>query len=243
MAPAEILQSVSGCLHDISLSYGLPLSLFLAGLVGGMTHCVAMCGPFVLSQTGKVEKIGQAFLLPYHLGRLTTYTILAVLLGSVLNAAFLFLPVRTLIVVPILCLAGILFIVSAFPSLMRLFPWATRLGGRALIPYQSMARSVAFLSQNPSGIKKFLMGIILGFMPCGLVLSALMAASTAENGLSAGLAMAAFGVGTMPALMATGLGGGFLKTKFPVTMQRVTQVFMVWSGLWLFALAGMMLMS
>jgi len=60
-------------------------ALFAAGLVGGVGHCAGMCGPFVLAQAearlaavpaarlGEFHRVAGAALLPYHLGRLTTY--------------------------------------------------------------------------------------------------------------------------------------------------------------------------
>src|SRR3990170_584399 len=60
-------------------------ALFAAGLVGGIGHCAGMCGPFVLAQAearlaavpaarlGELHRVAGAALLPYHLGRLTTY--------------------------------------------------------------------------------------------------------------------------------------------------------------------------
>ena len=239
MNSLHLLQSIGSCMHDITVSHGLPLSLFIAGLVGGFTHCVAMCGPFVLSQTGHIEKIRDSILLPYHLGRITTYTVLAVLLASVLNLAFLFLPIRAYIIAPVLMTAGLIFVIGAFPSLGRLFPWLVDL--RVSVPYRFLSKGFARLSENKGVFQKFFMGMLLGFVPCGMIVAALMAATTAPSAMQAGIAMAAFGLGTMPALIVTASSGQILKRKFPRTMQRVSQGLMVWSAIWLFALAGMVL--
>src|SRR3990167_133338 len=73
---------------------GLPGSLFLAGLAGSLVHCVGMCGPFVLGQVmadatagtagnyGEWRRLAGASLIPYHLGRLTTYTMLGAAAGA-----------------------------------------------------------------------------------------------------------------------------------------------------------------
>lgn len=239
MNPAEILQTVGSCMHGITISHGLYLSLFLGGIVGGFTHCVAMCGPFVLSQTGQVRKLNKSLLMPYHLGRITTYTIMAILFSSVLNLAFLFLPIRAFIIAPILMIAGVIFLVVAFPGLAKLFPWAGNI--RIAAPYQFVTRQFERLSSRDGFISRYLMGLVLGLMPCGLIVSAVMAAATADHPLKAGLAMMVFGAGTMPALMMLGLSGQALTKKYPAAMKRVTQGMMVWSGLWLFAIAGFVL--
>lgn len=239
MIQTDLIETIGSCLHEVTLTRGLPLSLFTVGLVGGFMHCTTMCGPFVLSQTGHLQKPSQAMLIPYHLGRITTYTLLAVLLSSVLNLAFLFLPIRAFIIAPILMTAGLIFFINAFPSLGKIMPWLVDL--RFSMPYSIISRGFSKLSGSNNFVKKYLTGVLLGFMPCGMVVSALMAASTAPNTGQAALAMMAFGAGTMPALMATAFGAELFKTRYPVAMRRVTQGMMVWSGLWLFAMAGFLL--
>lgn len=240
MSSTSFLQTAAGCVHEISLSHGLPLSLFLAGLVGGFTHCTAMCGPFVLAQSeGQIQKMSKSLLLPYHLGRITTYIAMAMVFASLLNVAFLFLPVRALVVAPLLMTAGLIFILTAFPSVGRFFPWLVNL--QLFVPYRWLEKIFTHLSTDATVLKRYALGLLLGFMPCGMIVSALMAASTAPSALEAGFAMAAFGVGTVPALVLVAFGGQALQGKYPVFARRARQVMLVWSGLWLFLMAGFML--
>lgn len=230
---------IGQCIHDIAVSHGLIISLFLAGLVGGGTHCVGMCSPFVLAQVDgsvKIGKIGSALLLPYHFGRMTTYVLLAVLVSSVVNLAFVFSGLKSLIAAPLLMLAGVIFLVSAFPRLSNVFPWVARI--RVSIPYVFVARLSSKLMNNPGTIKRYFLGVLLGFMPCGLVVSALLASSTAGSTLESAVAMGAFTVGTMPALILVAFGGHKFKQIYPNAAVIVNQVAMMISGLWLFALAG-----
>ena len=233
---------IAQCISDFTTSYGLPVSLFLAGLVGGFTHCAGMCSPFVLGQVrGDVEvrRLSGALLFPYHLGRMFTYVFLVVLFSSFLNLAFLFSEARVLVTAPLLMLAGLLFLVSAFPVLGQVFPWVVRM--QVIQPFAFVSRVASNLMVVGSAPKKFLLGGILGFMPCGLVVSAIMAAATAPNVLYAGAAMAAFAVGTMPALVLVGLGGGALKHRYPKISKRFSQGAMTVSAVWLFVLAGMLI--
>lgn len=239
MDPVRFLNGVGECVHGFPLSHGLMLSLFLAGLVGGAGHCVGMCGPFVMAQSGNLKKLRDAALLPYHLGRISTYVMLAVLFSSVLNMALLFLPVRQWIMAPLLSTAGIMFLVSAFPRLSVLFPWARAI--KLSVPYDWISKAVVGVAGQPGALKHCTMGVLLGFMPCGLVVSAIMAASSAPDIAHSALAMAAFGLGTMPALIATAFGGHALKLKFPRAMGYVTRGMMTISALWLFALVGIIL--
>lgn len=227
------------CVHDITVSYGLNISLFLAGLVGGFTHCAGMCGPFVLAQTGQgpaIQKRGESLLLPYHLGRMTTYVALAVLVNSVLNLAFLFSGLRALIAAPILLLAGVIFLVSAFPRLSLLFPWISHI--RMSFPYKIVSRFSGALMKKQTLLGRYALGVLLGFLPCALLLSALLAASTAPSPLHAATAMALFTLGTMPSLILVSIGSRALGQKYPQALKRISRGAMVVSGVWLIVLAG-----
>ena len=233
---------IAQCVHDFSTSYGLPLSLFLAGLVGGFTHCAGMCAPFVLAQTTHgqgFQKLSTRLLLPYHLGRMTTYIGLALIVNALINMAFLFSDMKVLISAPLLMLAGTIFIITAFPSAAALFPWAARL--QIAPSFRFITSAAANFMSDPTPYKRFGLGILLGFMPCGLVLSALLAAATASTPLAAAFAMSAFALGTVPALMMVTIGGQAIKKAYPRATKRISQGAMVISGLWLFTLAGVML--
>lgn len=230
MAPS-VMQSLA--------SYGLPASLFLAGLVGSAAHCTAMCSPFVLAQM-QDSKTKYNFLLPYHVGRAVTYVILAVLLSSILNLAFLFSEARALFSAVLLSLASVLFLVSAFPVFQKVFPWAVRL--QLVKPFPAISKMAGKLISAKTPVKRFGLGLLLGFMPCGLVVSALMAAGSASSPVMAGVSMAAFAVGTMPALMAIGLGGDVLRRRFPKVAGALPRAAMAMSAVWLFVLAGWMIL-
>ena len=89
-----LAQWMALCRPDALGGMGLPASLFAAGLAGSLVHCVGMCGPFVLGQVvgdveraarkpyGEWHRLAGAALMPYHLGRLTTYTLLGGLAGA-----------------------------------------------------------------------------------------------------------------------------------------------------------------
>lgn len=231
------------CIHQFVTGYGLPASLFLAGLAGGFTHCTLMCSPFVLAQRGGLERplsvfsrLKQSLLLPYHFGRLTTYVFLAALFSGVVNLAFLFQPLRVFLVVPLLLLAALIFMVSAFPSIADVFPWVLRV--RLSIPFRWISRFYQPLVRERDVASRYVLGVLLGFMPCGLVVSALMASATAPTMIQAVGAMAAFGLGTVPALLAVSLGGSFIESFGFLNTLKVKQGFMVFSALWLVFLAG-----
>ena len=232
------IKVIGVCSPFLTTVGGLSASLFMAGLVGGLTHCTGMCGPFVLAQTGALGKLSSAMLLPYHAGRMTTYVTLAVLTNTVLNLAFAASPLKALIAAPMLMLAGVVFLVSAFPKLLIIFPWAGNL--RIHLPYSWISQGSKNLLINPGIMKRYALGVLLGFMPCGLVLSALLAAATANHVWQAGFAMAAFTAGTIPALVTVAAGGNTLKILFPNISKYAFRWVMALNGIWLI-MAGFLL--
>ncbi len=173
-----------------------------------------MCGPFVLGQVGRhlrsvpldqhygLRRLSGGLLLPYHFGRLTTYTFLGILAGGMTGGMTQWPGMSWL---PSAALAGaaIYFLTEAakccglpiplqnpWPSLTR------RLGG-----------IVARLAHVATGGNGYGLGLVLGLLPCGMVYGALAGAAGTGSALRGGLAMAAFGVGTVPALMTVGTAG------------------------------------
>ena len=229
------------CLSNFTAAYGLFLSLFLGGLIGSVTHCSGMCGPLVLGQIGALPRnSGPAarMLLPYHLGRITTYILLAVVFSAFVGIAALYALPKTILSVVLLSFAALMFMVSAVPGLSVMFPWLGRLS--LPVPSGVISRAGRPFMVRPAGWRGYILGVLLGFMPCGLVIAALMAASTAANPAVAGLTMAAFGLGTMPALVAIGCGGSWIKRKWPVQTRVFSSIIMAANSLLLFWLAAHM---
>jgi sulfite exporter TauE/SafE len=197
---------------------GMALALLVAGLVGSVAHCAPMCGPFVLAQvSSNLSRISAArlcerqrftggMLLPYHLGRMATYAGLGAIAAST-GAAVGAWPRMQWIPPALLLLGAALFLVQA---LYRIFP-ATRLLAKLLprmvAPWVgSVARLAGRIDRSrPQG--GFLLGVVLGFLPCGFFYAALAVAASSAHAASGALAMAAFALGTMPSLIVLGIAG------------------------------------
>lgn len=235
----DFLTVLSNCFVVVSSTNALPLTLFIAGFVGGFTHCVPMCGCFLFSQTGEFKKVSQGLLLPYHLGRITTYVLIGLLFASVLNIAYLFMPIRNAIIAPLLFVAGVFFMVNVFTKLKRVFPWAD---GLRIKPIEKIvSRHIGQLSRDATPLKRYFLGLILGLIPCGLTLAAYLAAASAPNLYMTFLSMLAFGFGTMFALVMSTVTYASFSRKYPEKMHKITNFITVLSGLWLFAMAGFLL--
>lgn len=90
-------------------------------------------------------------------------------------------------------------------------------------------------------LRGYSLGVLLGFMPCGLVVAALLAASSAATPAVAALAMAAFALGTVPALLGVSFGATTIRRMAPSLFFHLKTVSMLVSALWLCVLAGQFL--
>jgi sulfite exporter TauE/SafE len=201
-------------LHGLSLlPAGLPLSLFLAGLAGSLVHCVGMCGPFVLGQViadtgpttgryGEWQRLTGAALVPYHLGRLTTYTALGAFAGAV-TALFVATTGFAWLSGVMLALAAILMVLQALGLALGATSPLSGVVSRLAGPFVS----------SPAPANRYALGLVLGFLPCGLLYGALAAAAGTASALQAALAMMAFGLGTLPALVGVGWLGLILRRR------------------------------
>ena len=221
------------------------VTLFLGGLIGGLTHCSGMCGPFVIAMQNE-QAGGHAFarakgalLLPYHLGRMTTYMALGVG-AALLSGVLLSEPFQMRFATGMLVLAGAVFLVSATPTAKtRLLPAA--LAGPAGAFGRYMGKLSKPFSRMNNTFGRYGLGILLGFLPCGMLAAALMAAASTAEPLAAALAMAAFCAGTAIPLFGVGLGGQAIAARWPHRMGTITASMMVFSGISLFAIAGGMI--
>ena len=184
------------------------LAAFLVGLLGG-THCFGMCGGIVgaLSSGLSLELQSSrwrlvAAQLAYNGGRISSYVFAGVLLGlfgQQLGEAGLLqgFPLGRMIGGVVMILFGI-YLAGWWQSLL----WLEKAGahlwkyiepfGRRYIPVRSAAEA-------------FLLGLVWGWLPCGMVYAVLALALTSGSGAEGGLLMLAFGLGTLPALLSIGL--------------------------------------
>lgn len=213
---------MAACRAAIGGDLPLILAMATAGLLGGVVHCAGMCGPFVLGQVaagleqdeatpaGEWGRFRSGALIPYHLGRLTTYAGLGALAAGAAGWIGDFVALRWLSA-SLLALAAALFLGQA-AGFSRV---ARGIGplGRAISGWGRP------LLVAPSAGRRYLLGVVLGFLPCGLLYAALAAAAASDTVIAGAAAMAAFALGTVPALIAVGYAGQYFGRRWRASLR------------------------
>ena len=215
----------------------LPIAL-ATGFLGGFGHCVAMCGPLVgaLGISAPPGIPARRALLPqlaYHLGRITTYGTLGAVMGlagSFVNVAGRLAGWQDVVAV----LAGALMVAMGLGAATQSL-WVKsaegRLAGRVL-------GAVRRLAGHEAPLRAYPLGLVLGFLPCGLSYSA-FAAAAATGHPARGMALAlAFGAGTLPALLLAGAVVSALSARARVLLHRAGGLLVALLGV-LFVLRGL----
>jgi len=191
----------------------LPLlsAALLAGLLGS-AHCLGMCagisGLFAVNSSVATIRSQVPFALTYNFGRVISYMVLGVIVaafGSVVVKASPGLAgglraVSGIVIVLVgLKVAFDLRALNAIEKMGAILWSRIAPVAKGLVPVTNLPRALG-------------LGLVWGWLPCGLVYSVLLIAATAAQPSYGALIMAAFGVGTMPAMLLTGLGAARLSS-------------------------------
>jgi uncharacterized protein len=221
---------------------GVVAGVFSLGLVGGALHCAPMCGPFVLMQLAgpaggiAVQRIAGSTLPGYQLGRLTTYAALGAAFGGLGGTAMQATPWRPL-AGALLAIAALSFVGQALKSsglLPASLPFAG-IGAKLVTPL--LGPIDRLLRMRRFRLSGYGLGLVLGFLPCGLLYTALLAAAATGGAIAGGFAMAAFAIGTMPALMTVGLLGAGALRRWRRPLARLATPLFLFNAFLLGALA------
>uniref|UniRef100_A0A7C1WVX4 Sulfite exporter TauE/SafE family protein n=1 Tax=Pseudomonas graminis TaxID=158627 RepID=A0A7C1WVX4_9PSED len=214
-------------MHDL-----LPqlLSALVLGLLGG-GHCLGMCGGLMGALTFAIPPEQRArrlrLLMAYNIGRVFSYACAGLLTGM-LGWAVANSPGAILLRV----IAGLLMITMGL-YLAGWWSGLTRIEalGRGVWRYlQPLTRRLMPVSTTPRAL---LLGAVWGWLPCGLVYSTLLWSASQGNALHSALLMLAFGIGTWPVLLATGLAAERISALLRRRSVRVAGgLLVILFGLW-----------
>ena len=200
-------------------------SAFALGLAGA-GHCLGMCGGIAAALNLGGQR-NSAVTLSYHGGRIASYTALGALLGFA--AGSIDISAWTL---GLRYLAGVLLIGMGL-SIAGWWHGMARLERAGAVLWQPVQKLSSRWLPVRHWRQGFALGLCWGLMPCGLIYSSLAWAATAQSAAASALMMLCFGLGTLPAMLATSLGAdrlqGFLRRR---GLKLVIAVLLLMSGLW-----------
>jgi len=202
--------------------------LFILGFLGSFGHCAGMCGPiaaaFSLSQQREnsvgrplagISKRSLLFHLLLNLGRLLSYALIGAgigALGSVLIAGGQMAGVGSLLRRVMALLTGSLLIwfglTQVSPEILPRLPFLHPLLQGKL--HERLSSVMVKLSFGDRWWTPFFLGTIWGLIPCGFLYTAQIKAAGAGSAWVGGLAMLAFGLGTLPTMLLVGVSAGML---------------------------------
>ena len=171
---------------------------FILGVISNL-HCLGMCGPIALAiPLNRSSKSTMLFgILQYHIGRVLVYGILGYLVGYIGMGIKLFGVLQAISII-----AGIGIIIYAWRNKLTFFknPFTSSLRHTSLL-----SRSMGKIMRSESPVKLFLLGALNGLLPCGMVYTALITAVVLGTPILSATSMLAFGLGTLPGLVAFSL--------------------------------------
>lgn len=206
---------------------------FFMGLVGSI-HCIGMCGPLVMalpmSHQTNFQQWQSIFL--YHAGKISSYTVLGILLGLFGSQLPIFGIQENLSIV----LGGILLIYVAYIFVLK----PSRIIGVLKFNklYTLIIKKMGRLFKSKNRVVFYWIGLLNGLLPCGMIYVALTSALATQNILQGGLIMAFFGLGTMPALIMMAMGGRYVGLVLRKKIQNILPFLIFGMGI-LLILRGM----
>lgn len=205
-------------------------SAFLVGLFGSF-HCIGMCGPIALAlpvHRGKKWTLIGGRLL-YNLGRTATYMLLGIIFG-ILGMSFSIAGFQQWASIA----GGVLILVVVLFS-----GWNETIGITPLNRFNTwLKKQFSALFKKRTVSAQFLIGLFNGLLPCGLVYVALAGAIASGSAMGGMLYMLAFGLGTLPLMLAFSLVGNFIGISLKRRMNQVIPYFLFVVGI-LFILRGL----
>ena len=206
-----------------------PLAALLLGFLGS-SHCLVMCGGISAALgMGTAPERRVTLIALFQVGRVLTYMALGAGLGALLAGLTglhdTALPVLRLVSAALLVGMG-MSIANVWPGLV----WLERTGEHLWKRIKPLAQRHMPVNTTRDAI---LLGLYWGFLPCGLIYTALAWSATAGGALHAAGLMGLFGLGTTPAMLATGLAANriaaLLKQK---KLRQVAGLLLIGAGLW-----------
>lgn len=205
--------------------------MFGAALILGLAsslHCIGMCGPIALAlPVGQSSNLRKSIgLLSYNFGRILTYASLGVLFGTLGKGLNIFTQQQWLSIA-----AGIFMLMMAFvPRSLDYF--SSRYGW--FVRFQNgWKKLTARFFKRSSLSALFSIGVLNGFLPCGMVYAALAGALATGDILGGSVFMIFFGLGTIPLMFSLAFAGNLIGPEVRIRFQKMIPVMLSLVGVML----------
>lgn len=187
------------------------VELFAALTLGflGSLHCIGMCGPLALAVPSSAQsRSGFVFeRIIFNSGRIVTYTFMGIFIGMIGNKLLLAnIQQNISIVLGMAILLSVILPLSLKSRFQKFSPLTTA--------YTFVKKQFGTMLKKKGSVALFILGMLNGLLPCGLVYTALIGAAAVADFLRSGLFMMLFGLGTLPALVAVAFAGKVVSVKF-----------------------------
>lgn len=196
------------------------LAALTLGILGSL-HCIGMCGPLVLAVPSSAQTRWKFVVerIVYNFGRAITYGVMGVVLGLIGKSILASIQQDLSIILGVSIL------------LMVAVPFGLKSKVEKYSPlkflYSGVKEQFSLLLRKKGFTSLFILGMLNGLLPCGLVYTALLGATVVADAIQSALFMVMFGIGTMPALVGVALSGKLLSTKFRGKVIRVVPLFTI----------------
>ncbi len=188
---------------------------FTIGIVGSF-HCVGMCGPLALalplSNDSFAAKFFGAFI--YNAGRIVTYTVFGLIFGLIGQTAALFNFQQWLSI-------GTGVLILFFIIMPKKYKIQNAASGYSTAFFTRIRMQLGLLFKQKNNSSLFVIGLLNGLLPCGLVYLATAGAIAADDVGSSMLFMAAFGLGTLPIMWSIAFFGNYIGVSFRQKIRRL----------------------
>lgn len=208
------LNTVPEAYEGASLGY-----IFLIGLLTG-THCIAMCGGIMLSQTGAAASPIRAA-AGYNAGRLASYTAMGAVFGALGMAISYTVQTKSIAFT----------MIGLFVAVIGINMWGLLPGLRSLMPQQSSFCSVTAGARRRLAVRPLIVGLLTGVMPCGSMYAMWLLAMSAGGAGRGALIMLAFALGTVPLMLLFGSLGSLITRKYMKYMIKLSAVLVTAFGI------------
>lgn len=208
------------------------LTSFFVGLFGSF-HCIGMCGPIAIAlpvpNSNNLSFVSGRLL--YNLGRVATYSFLGAVFGLLGSRLVISGFQQSISIV----LGVVIVIAVIIPGKYKSIISQHKMVQKISLPLKS---GISNLFKQGTFSAMFLIGILNGFLPCGLVYVALAGAIASGDAISGSAVMILFGLGTIPAMLAATIFGKFINLNIRRKITKAIPVFAIILGL-LFIFRGM----